>query len=163
MKITNKHSRIINKPISEVAVILNSLSSNNDQLWPREKWSPMELDRDLSNGATGGHGPIQYVVTEFKPGRKINFRFIKPSSFQGNHWFELNEKEEGKTEITHTISMNVSGSAIISWMMIIRPMHNALIEDSFDKVQLNLGLNFQRKKWSPWVRFLRGILKKKPA
>lgn len=163
MKIKNKHTRILEKPISEVAVLLNSLSSNNDQLWPHENWAPIKFDRDLSEGATGGHGPIKYVVTEFKSGKKINFRFIEPSSFQGNHWFELKEKEESKTEISHTISMNVVGSAIIPWLMIIRPMHDALIEDSFDKAQLNLGLTFQRKKWSPWVRLLKKIIKRKPA
>jgi hypothetical protein len=163
MRITNKHTRTIDKPINEVADLMSSLSSNNDQLWPHEKWAPMKLDRELSEGATGGHGPIRYVVTEYKPGKKINFKFLAPSSFQGNHWFEIEEKEEKRTEITHTINMNVSGSAILPWIMIIRPMHDALIEDSFDKAELNLGLTIQRKKWSPWVRFLKRILKKKPA
>ncbi|GBC62729.1 hypothetical protein DENIS_3706 [Desulfonema ishimotonii] len=163
MKITNKHTRIIEKPISDVSVLLNSLSSNDDQLWPHENWAPIKLDRELSEGATGGHGPIKYVITEFKPGRKINFRFIEPSNFQGNHWFELIEKGENKTEISHTIKMNVAATAIIPWLIMIRPTHDALIEDSFDKVQLKLGLTFQRKKWSFWVRLLKKTIMKKPA
>lgn len=163
MKIINIHNRMINKPISEVAAVLNSLSSDNDQLWPHENWPPMKFDRDLSEGATGGHGPIRYVVTDYKPGKNILFKFIEPSSFKGNHWFELKEKEESKTEITHTISMNVSGSAIISWLIIIRPLHNALIEDSFDKAQLTLGLEYKRNKWTFWVMLLKSILKRNPA
>jgi hypothetical protein len=163
MKITNKHARTIDKPIKEVADLLSSLSSNNDQLWPHERWAPMKLDRELAEEATGGHGPIQYVVTEYKPGKKIKFKFLEPANFQGNHWFEIEEKEDKRTEITHTIDMNVSGAAILSWIFIIRPMHDALIEDSFDKAALNLGLNIQPKKWSPWVRLLKRIFNKKPA
>lgn len=163
MRISNKHTRTICKPINEVADLMASLSSNNDKLWPHEKWSPMKFDRELSVGATGGHGPIRYVVTEYKPGQKINFEFLAPSSFIGNHWFEIEEKDEKRTEITHTINMNVAGSAIVLWLMIIRPMHDALIEDSFDKAELNLGLAVQRKQWSFWVRLLRWTLKKNPA
>ncbi|MBM9616995.1 hypothetical protein JWJ90_22295 [Desulfobulbus rhabdoformis] len=103
----------------------------------------MKLDRELAEEATGGHGPIQYVVTEYKPGKKIKFKFLEPANFQGNHWFEIEEKEDKRTEITHTIDMNVSGAAILSWIFIIRPMHDALIEDSFDKAALNLGLNIR--------------------
>ena len=163
MKILNVHKRIIDKPISEVAVLLNSLSSNNDKLWPHEKWAPMKLDRDLSEGAIGGHGPIKYAVTDYKPGYKINFRFIEPSGFQGNHWFELIEKEEKKTEIIHTISMSISGSAVLSWPIIIRPLHNALIEDSFDKVQKHFGIETDTNNWSPWVKFLKLVFKRKKA
>jgi len=66
----NKHARTIDKPIKEVAALLSSLSSNNDQLWPHERWSPMKLDRELTEGATGGHGPIHYVVTEYSQAKK---------------------------------------------------------------------------------------------
>jgi hypothetical protein len=161
MKIINTHKRIINQPISEVGVLLDSLSSKNDKLWPHEKWPPMRFDRALSEGAIGGHGPIKYAVTDFKAGNKINFKFIKPSGFQGNHWFELKEKENKKTEIIHTISMSISGSAILSWPIVIRPLHDALIEDSFDKLQNITGP--ESNKWSLWVKFLRWALKKKKS
>lgn len=161
MKMINVHNRVVNKQIAEVGALLDSLSSNNDNLWPYEKWSPMKFDRDLSEGAIGGHGPIKYVVTSYLPGKKINFEFIEPPGFHGNHWFELKEKEESKTEIIHTINMNVSGVAVISWLIIIRYLHDALIEDSFDKAQKYFGIEAKTNNWSPWVRFLRFLLKRK--
>ena len=161
MNIINVHKRIINRPISEVGDLLNSLSSKNDQLWPHEKWPAMKFNGDLVVGAKGGHGPIRYVVTEFKPGHKVNFRFTGPSGFHEGHQFEFKMKEEAKTEITHTINMSVSSSAILTWPIIFRPLHDALIEDSFDKIQ-NLS-EPESSKWSLWVKFLRWALRKKSS
>ena len=161
MNISNIHKRIINKPITEVGALLNSLSSKDDQLWPHEKWPRMKFDRDLSVGATGGHGPIRYVVTEFEPGKKIKFKFTGPSGFHGSHWLELKEVEGIKTEIKHTIRMDVSGSAVISWPIIFGPLHDALIENSFDKAQQSFEQCQNLSIWSPWVIFLRWLLKNK--
>lgn len=163
MKIINFHKRNIHKPINEVGSLLNSLASKNDQLWPHENWSPMKLDRDLIEGAKGGHGPIKYTVTKFKPGKIINFEFTEPSGFQGNHWFELKKKDEKTTEISHTINMEVSGIDIVIWPIVIRPMHNALIEDSFDKLQKHLDIEPQKSSWSLWVKFLRLVFKMKKS
>jgi hypothetical protein len=163
MKTINIHKRNIHKPIAEVGPLLNSLSSKNDQLWPHENWSPMKFDRDLIEGAMGGHGPIKYTVTKFKQGKMINFEFTEPLGFQGNHWFELKQIDEKKTEITHTINMNVSGPDIFFWPIVIRPLHNALIEDSFDKLQRKLGIETQTSRWNPWVKFIRFMFKMKKS
>lgn len=158
MKILNNHTRIIDKPKRETECLINGLSSDHDILWPHETWSPMRMDRALSEGASGGHGPIQYEVTEFSPGEKVIFRFREPSIFHGHHGFELHETSNSTTEITHTILMDIPFYAMMYWWMIIRPMHDALIEDAFDKAQQNLGLDFKPKTWSLWVRILRWLL-----
>lgn len=158
MKIENRHTRNLNKPKREAECLINSLASDHDLLWPHETWSPMRLDRGLSVGAAGGHGPIQYEVVEFCPGEKVTFRFTGPSIFRGHHGFELHEMSNSTTEISHTILMDIPVYAMMYWRFIIRPMHDALIEDAFDKAQRNIGSNFKPQTCSPWVRILRWIL-----
>ena len=43
-----------------------------------------------------------------------------------------------KTEIKHTIDMNTYGKGTLMWTLVIRPLHNALIQDAFDKIENNL-------------------------
>jgi hypothetical protein len=160
MKICNIHERIINRPINQVGPILDSLSSTRDKLWPHEKWPPMKFDRELSEGAKGGHGPIRYYVKHYKPGKKVIFEFTGPSGFHGRHLFELEKKEPKSTIIRHTIDMKIKGQALFSWPMLFRPLHDALIEDSFDKLETNLTLFPKNSNWSSWVRILRWALKK---
>ena len=163
MKIYNIHKRIINRPINQVGPFLDSLSSPRDKLWPYEKWPPMKFDRELREGAKGGHGPIRYYVKHYKPGKKVIFEFTGPSGFHGQHFFELEMKEPKSTIIRHAIDMKIKGQALIAWPMLFRPLHDALIEDSFDKLETNLSLSPKNNSWSSWVKLLRWALKRKRA
>ncbi|MBI5092684.1 MAG: SRPBCC family protein, partial [Candidatus Hydrogenedentes bacterium] len=71
MKITNIHEREMQAAPESVGALLDSLSSPADALWPRRSWPPMILDRPLSVGATGGHGPVRYVVDSYTPGQAV--------------------------------------------------------------------------------------------
>ena len=103
MKIINIHNRIIHQPKEKISKIFDSLTTNNDQLWPKEKWPPMIFRKGLTVGATGGHRPIKYSIKKYIPGSLIEFNFMKPSGFTGIHKFEITEIEKNKTELKHTI------------------------------------------------------------
>jgi len=158
MKVINIHQRIIDQPKSNVVKVLNTLASKDDQIWPYEKWPRMKLDNRFNIGSKGGHGPIKYFVQKYLPGELWQFRFTAPKGFEGVHQLELFEIETSKTEIVHTIEMQVYGSAIISWTFFIRRLHDALIEDAFDKLQNHFDGKNRVTSWSLWVRFWRKIL-----
>lgn len=144
-----------------ISDILNTLSSNNDKLWPKEKWPPMIFRKGLTVGAIGGHGPIKYSINSYIPGSSIEFTFVKPDGFKGVHRFEVTEIENNKTELKHTIDMMLSGKEILTWHIAIRWLHDALIEDCFDKVENQFSTNEKETKWNLWVVFLRNRLRKK--
>ena len=161
MKVVNIHKRIIQQPKDSISKILNSLSTDNDQLWPKEKWPPMIFKKGLIEGAIGGHRPIKYSISKYKLGSLIKFNFLKPEGFAGIHKFEITEIEEDTTELKHTIDMTVSGKGIFIWYFAIKWLHNALLEDCMDKAENNFLTEKKKTKWNLWVLLLRKILRKK--
>ena len=157
MKVINVHERELNASPDAVGLLIDSLASDNDLLWPRQAWPRMEFDRPLSAGATGGHGPIRYLVEAYTPGWFIRFRFIKPKGFDGFHCYDVIPAGD-KTTLRHTLEIQARGMAIISWPLVFCPMHDALIEDSLAHAEVSLGLAPTIWPWSPWVRLLRWIL-----
>jgi len=119
----------------------------------------MKMDNGLDEGSRGGHGPIGYFVESHIPGQQIVFRFTKPNGFNGVHKFDIVEIESTKTELVHTIEMNVKGVALFQWFLVIKWLHNALIEDGLDKLHNTLTGDTKVAKWNIWVRILRAILK----
>ncbi len=159
MHVLNIHRRIIAQPIEKVAPLLDTLASKEDRIMPTAQWPPIRLDQGLQPGSKGGHGPIRYTVSEYLPGALVKFLFSRPRGFRGHHWFEITDLKNGQTEIKHTIDMQVVGIDILTWSFAIRWLHDALIEDGFDKIE-NIYLTENKKtKWTIGVRFLRWILK----
>ncbi len=161
MKIINIHQRDYELSVSVLSDVLNSLSTENDLLWPKEEWMPMVLDNGLNPNSKGGHGPIEYYVEEYEFGKMINFCFTKPREFIGNHRFEILKLNAEKTRLKHTIDMKVNFKGLVSWYVAIKWLHDALLEDCLDKVY---NLHNESKMNSPhslWVRTLRKILKGK--
>ncbi|MCI2229624.1 hypothetical protein MC378_10650 [Polaribacter sp. MSW13] len=161
MKVLNIHKRIVNQPKNKVTEILKTLSLSNDKIWPKENWPEMKFNGGIKVGAKGGHGPIRYKVEIHNPAKVILFRFSKPVGFNGIHKFEINESEKNKTEIKHTIDMHAKGKGLLIWIFVIRPLHNALIEDAFDKLENNFSENKKATKWNTWVKFLQKKLRNK--
>lgn len=154
----NSHEREILAPPSEVGLLIDSLASKHDRLWPRHEWPAMRLDRALGVGATGGHGPIRYIVTDYEPGRKAEFRFIGPSGFNGAHAFIAFELASGTTLLKHELSMSPKWIARITWPLFFRPMHDALIEECLDLAELECGSPQRTKhRRSLWTRILRAL------
>ncbi len=161
MKVVNIHKRCILQPKEKIYEILDSLSTRNDQLWPKEKWPPMVFKNGLLEGAIGGHGPIKYSIQKYIPGNLIEFKFLKPDGFIGIHKFEIIGIADDQTEIMHTINMELSGKGILSWYIAIKWLHDALLEDCLDKVENHFQENKKKTDMNLWVVFLRKLLKKK--
>ncbi|NQZ38083.1 MAG: hypothetical protein HRT58_20655 [Crocinitomicaceae bacterium] len=161
MRVLNIHKRTLNQPKSKVTELLRTLSTENDRIWPKEKWPEMKFKNGIQVGAKGGHGPIRYSVEKYNPNEIIQFRFSKPNGFSGIHKFEVIELDKEKTEIKHTIEMNTTGKGTLIWTFAIRSLHNALIEDGFDKLENNFSENRKSTEWSLWVKFLRKQIAKK--
>ncbi len=161
MKVLNIHKRTLNQPKNKISELLATLSTENDRIWPKEKWPEMKFKNGIQVGAKGGHGPIRYSVEKYNTNEIIQFRFSNPKGFNGIHKFELKELTNQKTEIKHTIDMNTTGKGTLIWFFAIRSLHNALIEDGFDKLENKFSDNQKSTEWNLWVRFIRKQIAKK--
>jgi hypothetical protein len=164
MVVVNVHERMLDASITEIGKLIDTLASAEDKLWPRDRWPAMKFDRPLSVGAVGGHGPIRYTVESYQPGHCIQFRFTRPQGFLGSHRFEVETLGGEKAKLRHIIEMQVQGMARLSWLLAIRPLHDALIEDALDQAQVYSGGQLAKREWSPWVKFLRHVMSRsRPA
>ncbi len=157
MNVLNVHERSLPVPPSRAGALLDSLSGASDALWPRHSWPKMALDRPLSIGADGGHGPVRYEVIGYEPGASVRFRFKGPAGFEGTHAFEVIARGEHACVLRHTLAMAARGPALLSWPLVFRPLHDAVLEDSMALAQASLGLAPDVRPWSPWVRALRRL------
>lgn len=158
LKNRNVHERELKEDPAQIGALVDSLSSKEDRLWPMHIWPRMEFDRALGIGARGGHGPVRYFVEEFTPGKSVKFRFTGPKGFDGFHGYEILSGPKQPSVLKHTLKMNTQGLATLSWPLVYRPMHDALIEDSLSTAQASLGQAPQLQKWSLWVRILRWVV-----
>ena len=158
MRVRNVHERTFAATSSEVGRLVDSLASDDDRLWPRDRWPAMRFDRPLAVGAVGGHGPIRYVVETYAPGESIRFRFTGPRGFDGFHAFQVDIVDGRAARLRHELVMTTHQLAIVSWPLVFRPLHDALIEDALDRAAESLGEAPRRATWSPWVRALRSAL-----
>lgn len=155
----NLHEREINAPAEEVGLLIDSLSSKTDRLWPRQEWPAMRLDGPLRVGAHGGHGPVRYTVTHYEPGRRVGFEFTAPTGFNGSHSFTAVPHAEGSTMLRHELVMTLSGIAMLTWPLFYRPLHDALIEESLDRAERACGDSPKRPaRRSLWTNILRAPL-----
>ncbi len=155
MKVLNVHQRELPVSASRAGTLLDSLASPADALWPRRTWPPMRLDRPLGVGAVGGHGPIRYVVEEYVRGECVCFRFSAPPGFDGQHRFDVVSLGHDRSLLRHSLAMRTSGTARLTWPLVFRPLHDALIEDAFAEAETALGLPRHEHPWSIGVRVLR--------
>lgn len=158
MKVLNIHTRILNEPKSKVEALLATLSTENDRVWPNAKWPAMKFKSGMAIGAKGGHGPIRYTVEEYDPKNIVQFQFSRPVGFNGIHKFEIKALSNTQTEIKHTIDMETVGQGTLAWIFAIRSLHDALVEDAFDKLENHFIPHSKSTEWSWWVKLLRKIM-----
>jgi hypothetical protein len=159
MHIRNLHSRWFSATADRVGALLDTLASEDDLLWPRDAWPAMRLDRGLTVGAEGGHGPIRYRVEAYEPSRSVRFRFTAPDGFRGSHTLVVRERDGGAI-LEHLLEMEATGAALLSWPLVFRPLHDALLEDALDRCELALtGSVRAPSRWSPYVRVLRRAMR----
>ncbi len=158
LQVYNIHARqLSNNPKN--GQLIDQLSSSNDILWAHERWMPMEFPKGLKMSSNGGHGSIGYDIQSYTPSKTIRFRFTAPKGFEGWHGFTL----EPNGIIRHELRINALGNAIWLWLL-IRPIHDAVIEDCFDKAEaFAAAREVKPRQWSLWVRFLRKISPREPS
>jgi hypothetical protein len=157
----NVHQRELPTSQDRLGELLDQLASPAEPLWPR-RWPPLPLDRSLAPGATGGHGPIRYTVIDYQPGQRVVFRFERPTPLDGTHALEvLPGSAPGTAVLRHAISGRLLGlTGRVGWPLVIRWLHDALIEDLLDRAAGEVGDPPARAaQWSPWVRLWRRLLR----
>jgi Polyketide cyclase / dehydrase and lipid transport len=153
--VRNVHERWIAAPPERVAELIETLGSPGDRLWPHERWVAMKLDRGLEPGSRGGHGPVRYEVARHEPDRLLEFSFPRSGGFRGVHRFELEPSGDGTT-LRHVLEGTTHGRTRVLWPLVIRPLHDALVEDALDKAEREAaGRQLPLRALSPWARVLR--------
>jgi hypothetical protein len=163
MKVVNVHERILDASADQVGRLIDGLASDDDRLWPHDRWPAMRFDRPLGVGAAGGHGPIGYVVESYTPGSAVQFRFTAPQGFVGSHRFEVESVDATRTKLRHVIEMQTAGRASLAWAIAIRPLHDACLEDLLDRAEAATGGTPASRNWSRWVRFVRWLMRSRRA
>jgi hypothetical protein len=154
VKVRNVHRRTIDVP-DELGSLLDGLSSDDDRLWPKDRWPRMRLDGPLQVGARGGHGPVRYRVEDYDPGRRVRFRFERPHGFRGFHEFHVVTGDDQPAELVHILEARMTGAARLTWPLFFRPLHDAVIEDALDNAERIAGDLVHPQRWSAYVRFCR--------
>jgi hypothetical protein len=159
-RVRNVHQRLLPVSRVEASTLIDSLASPADRVWPRAHWPAIRLDGPLASATKGRHGPVAYTVEQYLPGQCIRFRFTRPAGFDGTHVFKLEPAPEGKgTYLRHVLEMRVRRSARLTWPIVFRPLHDALVEDALDCAESALGLDPPGTRWSVRVRVLRRLLR----
>ena len=159
MSAYNLHTRRLNATQEEVGALIDSLAGDHDRLWPNNDWPEMRFDRPLGVGAVGGHGPVRYAVEAYEPGCWVRIRFVAPRGFDGFHEFAVHPRGPGVTDLHHLLAMRLHFPAWLTYPLLWRPLHDALIEDTLDRAERTLtGRVRSPARWSPYVRLLRAIL-----
>jgi hypothetical protein len=86
-------------------------------------------------------------------------QFNNPKGFLGHHRFEVEEIEPNKVRLRHILEMRTVGLGRIIWPLVIRPLHDALLEDALDQAEAHLGGHPVKQEWSIWVKFLRWAMR----
>lgn len=161
MQVINIHKRTINQPIEKVTRLFKTLATSEDLVWPYENWPAIRFKDGLKIGSKGGHGRVRYTIIEFEAGAYIKFKFSKPEGFNGTHELKINAINDYSTEICHKIRARITLKATLLWVFVIRWLHDALIEDAFDKVENYFSATKKETRYNLWVKLLREAYKKK--
>ncbi|MEU0005774.1 SRPBCC family protein [Streptomyces sp. NPDC006314] len=160
MGVYNVHERLLPANQSEVGALIDTLASGTDKLWPKGGWPTMRLDRPLEVGAVGGHGPVRYTVAAYVPSQWVRFTFHGPRGFHGFHEYATFAVDQEHTLLRHTLAMDAHGPARLTWPLILRPFHDACLEDSLDRAELACtGTVARPAHWSRYVRLLRKLMR----
>lgn len=159
----NVQRRVVDAPAAEVGALLDRLGGPDDVLWPAQ-WPPLQLDRGLTPGSSGGHGPIRYRVREYEPGVRVRFLPEPDIGLDGFHEFAVRPLGAHRCELVHTIRARTRGSMVIAWPLAVRWLHEALLQDLLDRAETEAAHGPRRPAaWSPWVRLLRRASAPRPV
>lgn len=154
--VRNVHERRLPVPVERLGPLLDRVGGPDDPLWPSPQWVPMMLDGPVAVGAAGGHGPIRYRVVGYEPGRRIEFAFDPAMGVQGGHTFTAEPDGPDAAVLRHVIDGRLGRAMVLRWALVVRWLHDAVLEDLLDRAESAVGTGPTRPaRWSPWVRLLR--------
>jgi hypothetical protein len=166
MIVRNLHTRRLPVPARTAGALIDGLSGPDDRLWPAG-WPRMAFDSGFVPGAHGGHGPVRYRIAAHEPGRCVRFTFEPPArglaaGLVGEHRFEVEPAGPDACVLRHVIEGEAFGAMLLKWPLVIRPLHDALVEDALDRAELHLtGGVTAPARWSRWVRLLRKAVRRR--
>lgn len=99
-----------------------------------------------------------FLTAESCRGRRVRFRFTAPRGFHGTHGLDVEPVGPSHTRLRHVLEMRTTGRARVSWPLVYRPLHDALLEDALDRAERAVGGAPNPRPWSRWVRLLRWVL-----
>ncbi|GAA3096027.1 DUF2867 domain-containing protein [Streptomyces rectiviolaceus] len=159
--VLNEHERVIKAPAEVVGALLDRLSAEDDPLFPTPAWAAMIFDRPLGVGATGGHGPVRYSVTEYEPGHRVRFDFTPPDN--GFHELSVEPIGERRCRVRHVLETRPHGKDRLLWSAVVRPLHDTIIEEVFDNIERAATGGCARPvRWSPRVRLYNRLMWSRP-
>ncbi|MFK4223458.1 DUF2867 domain-containing protein [Streptomyces sp. NPDC019890] len=161
--VRNVHERNVDAPVEVVGALLDRVSSPDDPLSPTPVWPPIRFDGPLAVGADGGHGFIRYSVGAYEPGRRIRFDFAPPSN--GFHALELEPLDGGGCRVRHVLEQKQGLKSSLLWTLVIRPLHDTMIEELFDNVEraATPGAPARPYRWTRRARLLRRLIWVRPV
>lgn len=153
-RIRNVHERRIAASPELIWRLLLAMSGPEDQLWPSGV-PPLRFDGPMAVGARGGHGPIRYELTSLDPrAGLLSFRFREPTGLVGHHSFHVTPVELSDTTGTvlrHELVASPEGWMRLQWPLLVRWIHDAVIEEVFDRAEVATGStpasSYQRSRW----------------
>lgn len=154
--VLNVHEREIAADAEVLGRALDALGRPGDRLWPSPQWWPMELDRPVAVGASGGHGPVRYRVVAHEPGGRVRFEVRPTLGLHGYHEFTVEPRGAGRCAVRHEVVGRMTGTMRVLWPLAVRPLHDAVLEDLLDNAErLGTGRVATPARWSRWVRMMR--------
>lgn len=154
--VRNEHERVIEAPAAAVGALIDRLSATDDPLFPTPAWPAMTFDGPLAVGATGGHGPVKYAVTEYEPGRRVRFDFAEPDN--GFHEISVEPLGERRCRVRHVLETAPRGLDRILWPTVVRPVHDTMVEEVLDNAErAAAGHCAHPVRRSRWVRLLNAL------
>ena len=150
-QICNVHERRVAADPDGVWDLLMAMSGPSDRLWP-PGIPPMRFDGPLAVGARGRHGPIHYTVTSLDPAAgNLVLRFREPTGLLGHHAFRVRQNGKTGAVLRHEVIADPQGSMRLKWPLIIRWIHDAVVEEVLDRAEVATGhapaQPYQRSRW----------------
>ncbi len=157
-KIRNVHERRISADPEVVWDLLMAMSGPDGRLWP-PGIPTMRFDGPLAVGAHGRHGPIHYTVTFLDPtSGNLVFGFREPTGLVGRHSFHVRPDENAGAVLRHEVVANPEGWMRLKWPLVIRWVHDAVVEEVLDRAEVATGtVLVQPYQRSLWVRALLAV------
>lgn len=157
MALHNVHERVIDAPAEVVGALLDRLAGDDDPLWP-DRWLPIRFDRPLEVGADGGHGDVRYRVSAYEPGRRVRFKFHRPTGIDGYHELTVEPIDAGRCRMRHVLEGQPRGAMRLLVPLVVEQLHDAVLEDLLDNAErAATGEIAEPARWSAWVRFWRRV------